>query len=292
MKEGIITKGIGGFYYVDVQGTIIECKARGIFRRDKLIPMVGDRVMISVINEEKCLGVIEEILDRKCKLIRPPVANVNQAVVVFAVAQPEPDLTLLDRFLVLAESQDLDITICLNKVDLAPEEAYKELAETCMAAGYRVILTSKRDHRGIEDLRQALEGKITVFAGPSGVGKSSLLNQIQENIVLKTGEVSIKTERGKHTTRHVELINVEGLGWVVDTPGFSSLSLDFMEVEKLQHYFKEFLPYEEDCKFSSCLHLNEPQCGVKAALEEGLIYLSRYESYRLFVEEIKKNRRY
>jgi len=292
MKEGIITKGIGGFYYIDYQGKIYECKARGIFRKNNLTPMVGDRVMISVLSEEKSLGVIEEIMERETELIRPAVANVNQAIVVFAVTQPEPTLTLLDRFLILAESQDLDITICLNKTDLADESRYKELLDIYGSTGYNIILTSKKLQRGIEDLREALRGKITVFAGPSGVGKSSLLNQVQSDIVLQTGEVSSKTDRGKHTTRHVELIKVENLGWVVDTPGFSSLALDFMKEEDLPYYFKEFLPFIEDCRFNSCLHNNEPQCGVKQAIEDGKIHASRYESYKLFLEEIRKNRRY
>ncbi len=292
MKEGIITKGIGGFYYIDHQGTIYECKARGIFRKNNLIPMVGDRVMISILNQEKGLGIIEEILDRETELIRPAVANVNQAIVVFAVTQPAPNLSLLDRFLVLAESQELDITICLNKVDLISEEEYREIVDIYASTGYRLILTSKKDGRGIEALREALKDKITVFAGPSGVGKSSLLNEIQSNILLQTGEISSKNDRGKHTTRHVELIAVEGLGWVVDTPGFSSLTLDFMEAEDLPFYFNEFQPYVKDCRFNSCLHNNEPQCSVKQAVEEGKIHISRYESYKLLLEEIKKNRRY
>ncbi len=292
MKEGIITKGIGGFYYVDHQGVIYECKARGIFRKNNLTPMVGDRVMISILNQEKGLGVVEEILERETELIRPAVANVNQAIVVFAVTQPEPNLSLLDRFTVLAESQGLDITICLNKVDLLPEAAYQEIVDIYTSTGYSVILTSKKDGKGIAALKEALKDKITVFAGPSGVGKSSLLNQIQSNILLQTGELSSKTDRGKHTTRHVELIAVAGLGWVVDTPGFSSLALDFMAAEDLPYCFNEFHPYIEDCKFNSCLHNNEPQCAVKQAVEEGKIHISRYESYRLFLEEIKKNRRY
>lgn len=292
MQEGRIIKGIGGFYYIDFRGKTYECKARGIFRKNKLVPMVGDYVIFSITNEEQLLGMIEEIKDRKTELIRPAVSNVDQAVVVFAATQPEPNLSLLDRFLVLAESNDLDIVIVFNKIDLADSNRLEEIKGIYRLAGYRVILTTKHEESTINELREVLAGNTTVFAGPSGVGKSTLLNRIQSNLVMETGEISTKTERGKHTTRHVELVPLDTSGWVVDTPGFSSLNVDFLEEEDLGHCFREFVSKMEGCRFTSCIHENEPHCGVKDSVEKGEISHSRYKSYLQLLQEIRKNRRY
>ncbi|MBM7615844.1 ribosome small subunit-dependent GTPase A [Alkaliphilus hydrothermalis] len=292
MREGRIIKGIGGFYYIDYDGITYECKARGIFRKNKMTPMVGDYVVFSVTDEEKLLGMIEEIKERETELIRPPVANVDQAIVVFAITQPDPNLALLDRFIVLAESQRLEIAICINKIDLADEEEQAKLKKIYEATGYPVIFTTKENKASIDEIKKLLAGKTTVFAGPSGVGKSTLLNRIQSNLVLQTGEISAKNARGKHTTRHVELIPLQSSGWVVDTPGFSSLTVDFMEVEELSDTFREFDEYREGCQYLSCIHENEPRCGVKTAVEEGDIPQSRYTSYLQLLEEIRKNRRY
>ncbi|AOT68412.1 ribosome small subunit-dependent GTPase A [Geosporobacter ferrireducens] len=291
MIEGTIIKGIGGFYYVRVENKIYECRARGRFRKEKITPLVGDHVHISVDNASK-QGVIEGIMDRKTELIRPPVANVDQAVIVFAIQQPDPKLSLLDRFLILAENEDLDVVICLNKIDLEAKEELQRLRMIYEQIGYQVIATSTKVKMGVEDLKECLKNQTTVFAGPSGVGKSSLLNSIQPNLALQTGEISQKIERGKHTTRHVELLPLEFGGWVLDTPGFSSLQVDFIDKEELQYLFKEFNEYLDRCKFQPCNHINEPDCAVKRALEHGHIHISRYESYRQLLEEIEQARRY
>jgi len=292
MYSGRLVKGIGGFYYVDVNGEIFECKARGLFRKKKIVPTIGDYVEISILDNENKKGVIENINKRHNELIRPSVSNIDQAIVVFAVTRPDPHLSLLDRFLVLAESQKLNIIICLNKIDLLEEEEYKEIINIYTLAGYKVILTSTKQDKGISDLREELKNKTTVFAGPSGVGKSTLLNHIHPGLKLQTGELSLKIGRGKHTTRHAELIAVGEDGWVVDTPGFSSLDMDFIHEDELGFNFPEFESYLHDCKFNSCKHLNEPSCSVKEAVALGEISANRYNSYMQFIDEIKKHRRY
>ncbi|KGG81121.1 GTPase RsgA [Caloranaerobacter azorensis H53214] len=291
MLEGIIVKGIGGFYYVKVDDKIYECRARGLFRKKKITPLVGDRVKIRISREDNT-GFIEEIFERKTELFRPPVANVDQVIIVFAVKNPDPNLWLLDRFLLLAEFKDLDIVICFNKIDLISEEELKFLNDVYLKAGYKVINTSCVSGIGINELRQILMNKITVFAGPSGVGKSTLLNNIQPDLQLKTGEVSRKTNRGKHTTRRAELLELNTGGWVVDTPGFSSLNIDFMEEEDLSLYFREINEFSGECRFVGCRHYKEPDCSVKKAVEENKISKTRYNNYLMFLEELKKNRRY
>lgn len=292
MYSGRIIKGIGGFYYVDVKGEIFECRARGLFRKKKITPVVGDNVQIEILDYDNKLGVLEVINERYNELIRPSVSNIDQAIVVFAVTQPDPHLSLLDRFLVLAESQKLKIIICLNKVDLLNREKYDQLVEIYCSAGYKVILTSCKEDLGISDLRDELKGNVSVFAGPSGVGKSTLLNTIQPGLALQTGEISMKISRGKHTTRHAELISVGENSWVVDTPGFSSLNMDFMSEEELADHFPEFVSCADDCRFNSCRHINEPDCSVKDAVSKGEISQNRYNSYIQFIDEIRKNRRY
>ncbi|PAB58871.1 ribosome small subunit-dependent GTPase A [Anaeromicrobium sediminis] len=290
MIKGIITKGIGGFYYIqDRNGKMYECRARGKFRKEKIIPLVGDKVGISISHDDK--GMIEEIENRETKLIRPPVANVDQAVIVFAVKRPNPNILLLDRFLVMAERENLDIVICFNKVDLSEGEL-NELKEIYNKTGYKLLETSTKLNSGVEEFKHILKDKITVFAGPSGVGKSSLLNATQPDLQLKTGEISVKNKRGKHTTRHVELLKLEFGGWVLDTPGFSSLDLDFVEELDLQYYFKEFEPLIGDCKYTGCKHISEPECAIKDAVENGEISESRYNNYLHLLKEIQKNRRY
>ncbi|QZY57118.1 ribosome small subunit-dependent GTPase A [Crassaminicella profunda] len=290
MISGIITKGIGGFYYVKSQDTVYECRARGKFRKQKVTPLVGDRVKISV-NKASNQGMVEEIIHRDMEFIRPPVANVNQAIIVFAAKKPDPHLMLLDRFLAMAENEDVDVVVCFNKMDLDEEYVIK-LKNLYSAAGYPVISTSVKLGMGIDGFKEILKDKITVFAGPSGVGKSSLLNATQPNLSLKTGEISEKNKRGKHTTRHVELLELDFGGWVLDTPGFSSLNLDFIEEDELQYLFREFTPLIGKCKFTGCKHVNEPKCAVKDAVEENNISRSRYESYIQLLKEINQKRRY
>lgn len=292
MKKGRLIKGIGGFYYVYIHGIIYECKARGIFRKKKITPCIGDYVMIEVLDEEKKLGVMEEILERKNEMIRPPVSNIDQAIIVFSLVRPSINIMLLDRFTVLAESKDLDIIICINKIDLLEDESHMdEIKSIYKGTGYKLLFTSIKDGRETEKIIDLLKDKTTVFAGPSGVGKSTILNTFTHKD-LETGDVSRKTGRGKHTTRHAELIGVNNEGWVVDTPGFSSLDLVDIDENDLENYFPEFEPYIGDCRFNSCCHINEPNCRVKEAVEEGKIPLSRFESYKLFFKEIKENRRY
>ncbi|SNR90721.1 ribosome biogenesis GTPase [Anaerovirgula multivorans] len=293
MIKGRLIKGIGGFYYVDAAGEIFECKARGIFRQMKVTPLVGDYVEISILDQENKKGVLEKILERKTELIRPTVANVDQAVIVFAVTQPEPNLLLLDRFLILAEKEELDIVICLNKTDLVEEDQhFKKILDIYHTTGYRILLTNYKNEDSIVQLKEVLTNKTNVFAGPSGVGKSTLLNKIHPGLKLETGVISKKTSRGKHTTRHAELISIGNNSWVVDTPGFSSLSIDFMEAEELPHFFPEFSPYLEECRFSSCRHIDEPKCGIKEALKTGSISEERYNNYLQFIEEIRSSRRF
>jgi ribosome biogenesis GTPase len=292
MIEGIITKGIGGFYYVKTESGVIECRARGIFREKKITPLVGDRVTIR-INQEDNKGYIEEIHERKTCLIRPPVANVTQAIIVMSIKEPTINLWLLDRFLVMAEHNKLNIHICINKVDLAEEEEINSVLEIYHKAGYKVLKTSTKTMEGIDDLKRVLTNHITVFAGPSGVGKSSLLNKINSNLKLKSGEVSKKANRGKHTTRHVELFELYSNSFVLDTPGFSSLNLDFIEDPvELSTYFIEMDQYRYCCKFKGCLHFKEPDCEIKKQVQEGNISYQRYNNYIQFLEEILENRRF
>ncbi|AFS78684.1 putative ribosome biogenesis GTPase RsgA [Gottschalkia acidurici 9a] len=291
MLEGTIIKGIGGFYYVKVENITYECRARGLFRKEKIKPQVGDRVLIRV-NDQNKTGYVEKIFERTTELIRPPVSNVNQAIIVFAIKKPDPNLWLLDRFLLLASCQNLDVVICLNKIDLATEEEVKEIYDIYSKSGYKIITTSNKDNIGIDEIREILKDKITVFAGPSGVGKSTLLNSIQPNLKLKTGEISTKTSRGKHTTRHTELIELDKGGFVLDTPGFSSLDLDFLTEETLEEHFHDIHEASEMCKFAGCRHDKEPSCKVKESVESGEISKSRYDNYIMFLKEISERKRF
>ncbi len=290
---GKIIKGIAGFYYVhDGQKDVYTCKAKGIFRNRKIKPLVGDNVRFTVLDEADKEGNVEEILPRKNALIRPAVANVDQALVVFAAAEPDPDLNLLDRFLVMMEQAGVPVTICFNKTDLwgdGQAQVYKTIYE---GAGYPVELICAKEGWGVEGIRRRIRGKTTVLAGPSGVGKSSLTNLLQPEARMETGAVSEKIRRGKHTTRHSQLFLVEKDTFMLDTPGFSSMYVADMEPEALKDYFPEFSRYEEGCRFLGCLHVGEKVCGVKTAVAEGKIGSSRYEDYKLLYQELKEKRRY
>jgi ribosome biogenesis GTPase len=289
MIKGIILKGIAGFYYVKTDDNLFECKARGKFKNRKMIPLVGDRVLILPENDKK--ATIEEIEDRTTQLLRPAVANVDQSVIVFSIQNPDPNIILLDKMTVLSLSSGVEPVICFNKLDEDLNGSAALLKTAYETAGFKVILSSAETGEGIQELKDLIKDKITVFAGPSGVGKSSLLNKLQKGLVLKTGEISVKIKRGKHTTRHSELIEMEQGGWVVDTPGFTSLELDFLEAETLKEFFPDFEGHEDLCRFDDCIHINEPKCGVMAAVETNKITKKRYDSYRYLYQEIKNGRR-
>lgn len=289
---GKIIKGIAGFYYVDVQETVYECKAKGVFRKNQQKPLVGDNVEIDVLSEEAKTGNVIKILERKNALIRPAVANIDRALVIFAVTQPKPNFNLLDRFLVMMERQDVEVAICFNKTDVAKDTEIETALKAYEKSGYRVIFTSAKEALGMDEIKDFLRGCTTAVAGPSGVGKSSLINRLQSNVEMETGSISEKIERGKHTTRHSELILVDKNTYIMDTPGFSSLFVTDYEKEDLKELFPEFLSYEGKCRFQGCMHIHEPDCGVKAALESGKISKSRYASYLEIFEEIKQQKKY
>lgn len=290
---GKIIKGIAGFYYVnDGRNHIYECKAKGIFRNRKIKPLVGDNVEFTILDEEEKEGNIDAILSRSNELIRPAVANVDQALIVFAVANPEPNLNLLDRFLVMMGIQDVPVIICFNKLDLGGEELVEKYRSIYQAAGYEVHFMSAYEDIGMEGMRKILRGKTSVLAGPSGVGKSSLTNIIQPQAAMETGDISRKIQRGRHTTRHSQLFFVEENTYVMDTPGFSSMFIDSLEPDQLKDYFPEFARYEDGCKFLGCVHVGERVCGVKEALVNGCLSRSRYDNYILMYEDLKNKRRY
>lgn len=289
--QGKIIKGIAGFYYVHVvHSGIYECKAKGVFRNKKIKPLVGDNVEIEILDEENKIGNIINIYDRENELIRPAVSNISQALVVFAIANPMPNLNLLDRFLVMMERNGIYTIICFNKIDLVDEEEILKLRDIYVKAGYHVMFTSTKENMGIEEVLRVIDGKTTAFAGPSGVGKSSLLNALIPEANSQTGEISEKIKRGKHTTRHTEIFNVSDDTYLMDTPGFSSLYVNDFEKEELKNYFREFIEYNNGCRFTGCVHVNEPDCLVKEAVENGGINRSRYDNYILMYEEIKNKK--
>lgn len=292
--KGKIIKGIAGFYYVHLpnENRIYECKAKGIFRNQNIKPLVGDDVEINTDDQPAGCGTISRILPRKNELIRPAVANVDQAMIIFAAAEPNPNLNLLDRFLIMMRRQGLNTIVCFNKMDIVDDKEIALLNETYQRCGYQVHFTSMLEGNGLEELSELLKGKTTVLAGPSGVGKSTFINLLQPEVKMETGVVSEKIKRGKHTTRHSELIYVEQDTYVMDTPGFSSLYIDEIETEELRDYFQEFREYEDQCRFGGCSHRNEPGCAVKEALAENKISKIRYDNYIILYNELKDKKRY
>ena len=294
--QGRIVKGIAGFYYIETfDGKIYECKAKGIFRKSNLKPLVGDNVEIDIIDEEKKLGNVTDIFPRKNQLIRPPVANVDQAVILFAIVKPDPNYNLLDRFLISMRQQNLPVIICFNKQDIATPQEKQELYDAYEKCGYKVLFISVIEEKGLDELKELLRGKTTTLAGPSGVGKSSLLNKLVPDAKMQTGELSRKIERGKNTTRHSELFFVNENGncqgtYVIDTPGFTSLEMRDVTTDDLMQYYPEFEPYEPECRFGGCSHIAEPECGVKDAISKGLISKVRYENYKILYRELKNLR--
>lgn len=291
--KGKIVKGISGFYYVHVAETgIYECKAKGIFRNQKIKPLVGDDVEIVVLDEEKKIGNVEKILPRTRELIRPAVANIDMALVIFAAAKPDPNFNLLDRFLCMMEYQKVPVTICFNKCDLVTEEQREVLRKIYELAGYELLFTSAKTQENVEKLKSVLQGKMTAVAGPSGVGKSSLINDLQDAVQMQTGGISDKIERGKHTTRHSQIIPIAENTYIMDTPGFSSMDLPGFSKEDLWTCYPEFVRFEPECRFIGCSHIGEPDCGVKMALAEGKISQVRYDNYVQLYQEMKNMRKY
>lgn len=290
---GKIIKGIAGFYYVHVENKgEYACRAKGIFRNVNIKPLVGDNVCIDVLDEEAKEGNVTEILARKNELIRPAVANIDQALIIFSVVKPSPNLNLLDRFLIRMERQKLPSIICFNKQDIASEEEKEKLQAAYEASGYRILFVSAVKEEGIEELRSLLAGKTTTVAGPSGVGKSTLINCLHPEAEMETGSISRKIERGRHTTRHSEIIALGEETYIMDTPGFTSLSIAELKKEELAACYPEFKRCEPYCRFGGCAHINEPDCGVKDALERGDISRARYENYKMLYQELQSVKRY
>lgn len=290
---GKIIKGIGGFYYVVCEnGITYECKAKGVFRNRKIKPLVGDNVEIEILDEEKNLGNIEDILSRFNWLNRPAVANVDQTVIIFAVSAPAPNFNLLDRFLINMEQHEVPTVICFNKVDLEGFRQSEDICRSYTKSGYEVLFISAESGYGIDVLEAVIKGKTTVFAGPSGVGKSSTLNSLFPDANVQTGGLSEKIQRGKHTTRHSELMFVDDDTYIMDTPGFSSLYTEEIEAEDLKLYFPEIAAYTGTCKFNMCNHISEPGCLVKKAVSDGRISKMRYDDYVMIYNELKEKRKW
>ena len=271
---------------------LYECKARGVFRKDNQKPLVGDNVEFTVLDEEKRLGNIDRLFPRHSELIRPAVANVDQALVIFSSVKPKPNFNLLDRFLIMMRQQQIPCIICFNKQDIDGEglgEEYRRIYADC---GYETLTVSAELGTGLDRLKELLRGKTTTVAGPSGVGKSSLVNCLQSRVVMETGQISAKIERGKHTTRHTELLAAGEDTYILDTPGFSSLGLFELEKEELAGFYPEFAPYEKYCKYAGCAHMEEPVCGIRDAVAQGQVSRVRYENYRLLYEELRNARKY
>ena len=291
--QGKIVKGIAGFYYVHVvESGVYECKAKGIFRKEKVKPLVGDNVEIEVLDEGEKTGNIIRIFPRSSELIRPAVANIDQALVVCAVVSPMPHYNLLDRFLVMMERKGIPAFLCFNKTDIADQTQIDEIEAIYRQCGYPLLFVSALDGKNIDCVREVLKGKTTAIAGPSGVGKSSLINGLTPEANMETGSISRKIERGKHTTRHSELFPIDGDSYIMDTPGFSSLYVNDFDKEELRLYFPEFIRYEGTCRFHGCGHVHEPGCMVRDAVEEGIVHPVRYRNYTEMYEELKNRRKY
>ncbi len=292
--KGKIIKGIAGFYYVHAhRGRVYACRAKGIFRKRGIKPVVGDDVEFTVTDDAEAEGNIVEVLPRRNSLVRPLSANVDQALVVFAAASPDPNLNLLDRFLVMMELRGIPAHICFNKADLAGEERLEEYRRIYASAGYGVHMVSAKRGIALEGIRDLLRGRTTILAGPSGVGKSTLTNAIQPEAKMETGSISEKIRRGRHTTRHAQLFCVEEGTYLMDTPGFGSMYLEGLDEKQLKEHFPEFARHVAGCRFGNdCIHIGEPVCGVKDAVRRGEIAGSRYENYKLLYQELKDRRKY
>ncbi|MBM7581902.1 ribosome biogenesis GTPase [Caldicoprobacter guelmensis] len=287
MEKGIIVKGVGGFYDVYLNGSLLRCLPRGKFRKQGITPMVGDVVEVNAKD-----AVIEAILPRKNQFKRPCVANIDNLGIVISVKHPDPDLLLVDKLILAARMHSVKPFIVINKIDLAEGESeIKAIEEQYRRSGCQIFCISCKDGTGIEELKRGLYSGITTFAGQSGVGKSSLINRLYPDISREVGDISEKTKRGKHTTRSVELLVLPDGKMLVDTPGFSALEVDLMQLEKVQLYYEEFVPYADQCRFPNCMHYREPHCAVKQAVQQGGIHEMRYQRYIRILEDIYEKRR-
>ncbi len=291
--RGKVIRAIGGYYYVHAEdGEVYACRARGIFRKKDISPLVGDDVDISVTSQRQRAGSLDTLLPRKNELTRPAAANVDQAMIIFSLADPSPNLGLLDRFLILMARQNIPVLICFNKTDLAKPGQIENLESLYENCGCPLFFLSLKTDEGIDRIRETVHFRTTILAGPSGVGKSSLTNALLEKKHMKVGDISRKIGRGKNTTRHTEFIVLRDHSYLLDTPGFSSLDLPDMAPEELRDYYPEFDAYAPDCRFKGCMHQKEPDCAVKAAVEAGRISRGRYESYLSLAEELREQKKY
>lgn len=287
-KLGKIIKGIGGFYYVKTADQVVQTRGRGIFRKEGITPTVGDQVEYTILEDGD--GVIDRILPRKNEFPRPPIANVDAVVIVFAASRPKPNFDLIDKFLVMAESKGVQAILCMNKCDLISDKKADEILRRYQGV-YPSVRLCATTGEGIEDLRKLTTGRNTAFAGPSGVGKSTITNLLIPDACMDTSDVSHKTNRGRHTTRHVEIFELPEGGSIYDTPGFTSFDISDVEAEELDQYYPDILKYKQQCRFDDCRHIREPECAVRHALEEGELEPLRYQSYVRLFEELKDKRR-
>ncbi len=291
LMQGRIIKGVGGFYYVHTGEGIYTCKAKGLFRLDRMKPLVGDEVEMDVIPGEEMVGNITKIYDRRNVLIRPNVANVDQALIIFALTHPEPNFVTLDKMILQYKAQGLPVLICFNKEDLTDDAAVQAVSSDYASSGCSLFITSAKEREGTDELADALAGYTSAVAGPSGAGKSSIINCLLHEDKMLTGNISEKLARGKHTTRHSEIIPIASDTYIIDTPGFGSFDLYDIKAEDLSGYYEEFTDHTA-CRFMPCSHTHEPGCAVKAAMECGDIPRRRYDNYVYIYNEQSQARRY
>ena len=289
MITGRIIRGVGGLYFIDTEEGVFKCKARGIFRKKRIIPTVGDYVEITILDKTQRTGFIEKINERKNFLIRPKVANIDNCIITFAAKSPSINFDLLDRFLILSEEKNLDVIICINKYDLI-EEDIEQYIKRVYSPVYKVVFTDTINNNGIDKLKILIKDKVSVIAGPSGAGKSSIINRIISSETRKTGEISRKIERGKHTTREVELLSAGEKTFIVDSPGFTSVSVEHLNPVELQFFFREFKDFLKKCKFNDCLHLQEPDCSIRNNIGDK-ISEERYKRYEFLYNELIQKRK-
>lgn len=289
MLQGIVIKAYNGYYYVQHDQIVTECKLRGRLKQERYSLVVGDKVLLKAT--EHSMGIIEEILPRQSMLMRPIVSNITQVIIVFAAVYPNLDVRLIDKFLVLAEASRLAAILCINKLDLADQDEINMLSKLYSGIGYQVYTVSARSGVGIRELQKTLYDKVTVFSGPSGVGKSTILNAIEPGLKLATGTLSEKIGRGKHTTCFTQLLPLSAGGFIVDTPGFSLTEFVQLPINELADCFPEMIVLEGTCKFGTCLHHHEPQCTIKNAVGKGIIARTRYQSYLEILNELNENKK-